>query len=130
MEKQVGDLLDKLNGLPLEDTVAGANTALHALDDTLMALTATVGSLQDILDEDSTRALGGELNQCLAELRKALAGLSPDSAVGDSLNSSLYELNRTLRNIEQLTRTLSEQPNALLFPAAAPADPIPEVTAQ
>lgn len=130
MEKQVGDLLDKLNGLPLEDTVAGANTALDSLDGTLLALTATVGSLQGILDEDSTRALSGELSQTLAELRKALAGLSPDSAAGDSLNSSLYELNRTLRNIEQLTRTLSEQPNALLFPAAAPADPIPEVTAQ
>lgn len=130
MEKQVGDLLDKLNGLPLEDTVAGANTALDALDDTLLALTATVGSLKGILDEDSTRALTGELNQTLAALREAAAGLSPESATGDSLSDSLFELNRTLRNLEGLTRTLSDQPNALVFPIDAPVDPIPEASPQ
>ncbi|MCB1729728.1 MAG: intermembrane transport protein PqiB [Halieaceae bacterium] len=130
IEQQVASLLDKFNALPLEDTVGNANSALGALDGTLLEMTNTMNSLQGILDQDSTKALGGELNQTLAELRKALAGLSPDSAVGDSLNSSLYELNRTLRNIEELTRTLRDQPNALLFPVDAPADPTPEAKPQ
>jgi paraquat-inducible protein B len=130
IEQQVASLLDKFNALPLEDTVGNANTALAALDGTLLELSATMNSLQGVLDQDSTRSLTGELNATLVELRKALAGLSPDSAVGDSINSSLYELNRTLRNIEELTRTLSDQPNALLFPVDAPADPTPEAQAQ
>ncbi len=130
LEQQVAALLDKFNALPLEETVTSANTALGALDDTLLALTATMDSLQVILKEDSTRALPGEIEQTLAELRKTLAGLSPDSAIGDSLNSSLYELNRTLRNLEELTRTLSDQPNALLFSSDKRPDPIPEASAQ
>jgi paraquat-inducible protein B len=130
IEQQVASLLDKFNALPLEDTVANANSALGALDGTLLELTDTLNSLQGVLDQDSTKSLTGELNATLVELRKALAGLSPDSAVGDSINSSLYELNRTLRNIEELTRTLRDQPNALVFPVDAPADPTPEAKAQ
>ncbi|MCB1853474.1 MAG: intermembrane transport protein PqiB [Pseudomonadales bacterium] len=129
MEQQVAALLDKFNALPLETTVGEVNRVLVGLDKTLVAMTATLGSLQGVLDQDSTMALTAELNATLAELRKALAGLSPDSAMGDSLTSSLYELNRTLRNIEELTRTLGKQPNALLFPVDAPADPTPEANA-
>ena len=130
LEQQVATLLDNINALPLGTTVTEINKALAGLDDTLVAMTATMGSLQGVLDQDSTRAMTAELNATLAEVRKAMAGLSPDSAVGDSLTSSLYELNRTLRNIEELTRTLSDQPNALLFPVDAPADPTPEAKAQ
>ena len=130
LEQQVATLLDNINALPLGTTVTEMNQALAGLDDTLVAMTATMGSLQGVLDQDSTRAMTAELNATLAEVRKTMAGLSPDSAVGDSLTSSLYELNRTLRNIEELTRTLSDQPNALLFPVDAPADPTPEAKAQ
>jgi paraquat-inducible protein B len=130
IEQQVATLLDNINALPLGTTVTEMNKALAGLDDTLVAMTATMGSLQGVLDQDSTRAMTAELNATLAEVRKTMAGLSPDSAVGDSLTSSLYELNRTLRNIEELTRTLSDQPNALLFPVDAPADPTPEAKAQ
>jgi paraquat-inducible protein B len=56
--------------------------------------------------------------------------LSPDSAAGQSLSSSIFELNRTLRNLEELTRTLSDKPNSLIFPTDIPADPIPEARAQ
>jgi len=130
IEQQVATLLDTINSLPLDVTVTEINKALAGLDDTLVAMTAAMGSLQGVLDQDSTRAMAAELNATLAEVRKAMAGLSPDSDVGDSITSSLYELNRTLRNIEELTRTLSEQPNALLFPVDAPADPTPEAKAQ
>ena len=130
IEHQVANLLDKLNALPVETTVANANTALAALDDTLLSLTATVDSLKGILDEDSTKAFTGELNQTLVALREAAAGLSPESSTGDSLSDSLFELNRALRNLEELTRTLSDQPNALVFPIDAPVDPIPEASPQ
>ncbi|MCB1696213.1 MAG: intermembrane transport protein PqiB [Halioglobus sp.] len=130
LEQQVGSLLDKLNALPLEPLVASAHTALSTLDGTLASLTTTLESLDNILREEGSKALPGELNQTLVELRKALAGLSPDSAVGQSLGNSVFELNRTLRNLEELTRTLSEQPNSLVFPTTLPADPIPEASPQ
>jgi paraquat-inducible protein B len=89
-----------------------------------------VNSLQVILDNEGTKALPGELNQTLAELRKTLSAISPDTALGQSLGDSVFELNRTLRNLEELTRTLSEKPNSLVFPTQSPADPIPEASPQ
>jgi paraquat-inducible protein B len=130
LEQQIGSLLDKFNALPLEAIAGNANAALATLDGTLASLTATMSSLQLILDTEGTKALPGELNQTLAELRKALSAISPDSAVGQSLSDSVFELNSTLQNLEELTRTLSDKPNSLLFPSQSPADPIPEASPQ
>jgi paraquat-inducible protein B len=130
LEKQVGDLLDKFNALPLNALVTNADTALKTLDGTMASLTGTLDALEAILLEEGSKALPGEISQTLAELRQTLGGLSPDSAAGQSLSSSIFELNRTLRNLEELTRTLSDKPNSLIFPTDLPADPIPEARAQ
>jgi len=43
-----------------------------------------------------------------------------------NINNTLQQLNRTLGNVESLTRTLSGQPNAAIMPSTLPQDPIPE----
>jgi paraquat-inducible protein B len=116
---QVTALLDKFNAMPLDKTVTSANSAIAELDKTL-------ASLRVILEEKSTQELPGELNATLAELRAVLDGLSPDSAFYQNLNATLQQLNRTLGNVESLTRTLSGQPNAAIMPSKLPPDPIPE----
>jgi paraquat-inducible protein B len=116
---QVTALLDKFNAMPLDKTVTSANSAIAELDKTL-------ASLRVILEEKSTQELPGELNATLAELRTVLDGLSPDSAFYQNLNATLQQLNRTLGNVESLTRTLSGQPNAAIMPSKLPPDPIPE----
>jgi len=126
LEQQIGSLLDKLNNLPLEPVVNNASNALATLDGSLASLTATMNSLQLILDKEGSKSLPGELSDTLAELRQTLSTLSPDSPMGQSISNSVFELNRTLRNLEELTRTLSEKPNSLVFPTDFPADPIPE----
>ncbi len=130
IEQQVSSLLDKLNALPVEPLMTRATTALGTMDGTMGSLTATLNSLQQILEQDGTKALPDELSSTLAELRRTLDGFSPDSAAGESLNNSLFELNQALRNLEELTRTLSAKPNSLIFPGESPADPIPEASAQ
>ena len=130
IEQQVSSLLDKLNALPVEPLMTKATTALGTMDGTMGSLTATLNSLQQILEQDGTKALPDELSGTLAELRQTLDGFSPDSAAGESLNNSLFELNQALRNLEELTRTLSAKPNSLIFPGESPADPIPEASAQ
>lgn len=130
LEKQVGDLLDKFNALPLDSLVTNADTTLKTLDVTLASLTGTIAALEKVLDEDATREMPAEINKTLAELRQAVSGVSSDSAVGQSLSSSIFELNRALKNLEELTRTLSAKPNSLIFPTDIPADPIPEARPQ
>jgi paraquat-inducible protein B len=116
---QVNSLLEKFNAMPLEETVGNANAAIAELDKTL-------AGLRVILENQDTRALPGELKATLVELRATLDGLSPDSAMYQNLNNTLQQLNRTLGNVESLTRTLSGQPNAAIMPSKIPPDPIPE----
>ena len=100
--------------------MTGANTAVTTLNQTL-------ASLHTILESQSTQQLPEQLDATLKDLRAMLKGLSPDSEVYQSINSSLLRLNRTLGNMESLTRTLSGQPNAALLPSKPTPDPIPEV---
>ena len=120
LDQKVNMLLDKINALPLADTVGSANTAITSLNQNLE-------SLQKILENQSTQQLPANLNQTLQELRDAVSNVAPESQAGQSLNSSLLSLNRTLGNLENLTRTLSGQPSAVLLPSTPVPDPIPEV---
>ena len=69
-----------------------------------------------------------EVSATLEEIRLAVSGLTPDSDLYQSLSSSLLRLNKSLGNLETLTRTLATQPNAAVMPTSAEPDPIPEVT--
>jgi paraquat-inducible protein B len=120
IEQKLNLVLDKINALPLEDTVDKANTTISTLNQTL-------ASLDTIMANQSTQQLPEEIDKTLQELRSTLNGFSPDSEVYQSISSSLLRLNRTLGNMESLTRTLSEQPNAVLLPSSPAPDPIPEV---
>jgi paraquat-inducible protein B len=119
IERQLSAVLEKITALPLEGAV---DSATKTLDE----LTVTLASLQGILDEDATKTLPAEMNAALADLRRTIQGLSPDSPLYQSLDASMYELNRTLENLRAVTKTLSEQPNAAVLPVVLPADPIPE----
>ena len=119
LETKVSKFLDRLNALPLDETIAGVNRVLGNAD-------TTITSLNVLLESDDTKALPSELVTTLEELRVTLAGFSPDSKMYQGLGSSVNTLNGTLENLDGLIRQLSIRPNALLFPASPELDPIPE----
>jgi len=123
LEHKLNVMLNKINALPLNETVSGANNAIATLNETL-------DSLNTIMENQSTQQLPGQLNETLQELRGILKGFSPGSEAYQSINSSLLRLNRTLGNMESLTRTLSGQPNAAVLPSKPIPDPVPEVNPQ
>jgi len=123
IEQKVNAALDKINALPLETTISEANNALATLN-------ATLDSLDTLLGSEGTQQLPVHLNDTLKELRDVLKGFSENSGAYQSVNSSLLRLNRTLNNLESLTRTLSQQPNAVIFPSSPVPDPVPEVKQQ
>jgi paraquat-inducible protein B len=120
LEQKLTSILDKINDLPLDDTVTGANAAL-------VTLNTTLANLNTIVANQSTQQLPAQLDKTLQQLRETIKGLSPDSEVYQSINSSLLRLNRTMGNMESLTRKLSGQPNSVLVPSSPTPDPIPEV---
>lgn len=119
LQQKATAVLDMLNGLPLDETVTNANAAIESLNGTLE-------SLDTLFDNQSTQNLPQQLEETLSDLRKAVAGLAPESQAYQSLNSSLSRLNRALANFETLSQTLVEQPNALILPTNPTPDPEPE----
>ena len=121
IEQKLTAVLDKINALPLDATVNRANTVIATLDETLT-------SLRLILAAQSTRQLPAQLDATLQEMQQTLKGLSPESEIYQSINSSLLRLNRTIGNLETVTRTLSTKPNAAVMPSDPTPDPVPEVS--
>lgn len=118
LQQQVGQLLSKLNALPIEP-------ALQDLDAMLVAVRETLESIQVLTTNPATQAIPASINTTLQELNSLLDGLSPDSESGERLHRLLGDLNQTMHNLESLTRTLSAKPNAIIFAPATPEDPEP-----
>jgi paraquat-inducible protein B len=116
---KVNSILDKIDRAPIEETLVSVNDTVAQLDKALVGL-------QGILNSDDMQRLPEDLGRTLEELRQTLDGLSPDSELYENMNSSMRQLNRTLNNLEALTRTLSGQPNAAIMGSKLPPDPQPQ----
>jgi len=119
IQRQLGNLLAKLNDLPLEPAIANLNA-------TLVDLQSTLGSVNGLVASDATQAIPVAINDTLRELNATLDAFSPDSQNADSISRSLSDLNQTLRNLESLTRTLSAKPNSIIFAPPVTVDPVPQ----
>lgn len=114
IEHKASLFLDKLNELPLKDTVVNANQVLADLDRTLLSLQAilddrhtralpaeidaAIESLRAILDDEELRTLPAELQNTLAAAKVQLEGDSTE----------VYQLGRTLHEVEAAARALRE----------------------
>jgi paraquat-inducible protein B len=119
LEQKLNQLLAKLNSLPLDTAVANLNS-------TLVSLRGTIDDVRVALTGDDAKQIAASLNSVLTELNTTLDSISPDSPGGERLERSLGDLNRTLRNLETLTRRLADKPNTLIFSPPVAADPEPQ----
>jgi paraquat-inducible protein B len=111
LEQKLSGVLDKVNALPLADT-------LGRIEETLTSLNASLAS-------EDTRSVPESLNATLAELTAVLGSVSAESALQERLLDTVGELDRTLEHFGNLLDTLDEQPNALIFNRDPPKDPLP-----
>ncbi|HEY5892107.1 MAG TPA: intermembrane transport protein PqiB [Chthoniobacterales bacterium] len=108
LEDKIVGLLDKIQALPLDETVTNANGALAEIRD-------TAAQTKKLLGSDGTQALPGELKQSLSSLRETLSGFDQNSAFYRDLSQTLQDLNEAIRSIDSLSRTIERKPNSLLF---------------
>ena len=78
-------LLDKLNALPLEETIENASAALAEIKKTAASLQTTVG------------------------------GYDQNGPLYQNLSETLHQLDETLRSLRTLTGTLERKPNSIIF---------------
>ncbi|CDG55050.1 intermembrane transport protein PqiB [Halomonas sp. ATBC28] len=125
IQAQVTDLLEKLNALEVEPLLTGLDSNLQASESMLNEVRDVSASLNQLLNDPETQAVGGNLNATLEELRSTLQGLSPSSPAYQELTTAIERLDRLMRDLQPLTRTLNDNPRALLFDNLDAQDPIP-----
>ncbi|AMG31568.1 MCE family protein [Grimontia hollisae] len=126
VQKQIIDLMKKVNGLPLEDTIASLNSALKASERTLRAAENVASNVDALLSQNDTQTLPSEMKQVLQQLEETLAGFDAKSTLYQDMASTLQELNKVLTEVRPVVRQLNEKPNALVFGSDDVEDPVPE----
>lgn len=118
LERQVATLLEKVNALPLDDTVNELNSTVHRARQLL-------GSIDKLVKSEAVQALPARLESTLGELEVAAGSFSQGSDLYGSATGTLFELQQTLQSVRTLVQKLEDKPNTILFSPAPQADPIP-----
>lgn len=125
IELKVSNLLDKLNTLEVEPILQGMDNNMQQSETLLREIRDLTSSVNQLVNDPQTQSVPANINQTLAELREAVKGLSPDSPAYRELNRTLQSLDKLMRDLQPFAKTLSEQPNALIFNPAVVKDPVP-----
>lgn len=125
IEQKVSSLLDKLNSLQVEPILQGMDNSMQQSEVLLREIRDLANSVNQLVNDPETQRVPANINQTLAELREAITGLSPDSQAYQELNRTLQSLEKLLRDLQPIARTLGEQPNALIFNPPPADDPLP-----
>ncbi len=125
IEDKVVALLNKLQALPLENTLTAATGALSNMESSLADAGATLETIDKLLAQDSTQALPEQLTDTLKEVQLLLRSLGSDAPLRLELESTLQELQHTLNNVNMLINTYEQKPNAIIFGGSPQADPTP-----
>jgi len=123
IQVQISELLDKLNDVPVSETLASANAAISELESMLAAMTS-------ILQDESAQGIGKTLTKSLTELNQLMQGYSSNSDFHRELNRTLVELRNTLNSLQVVSDRLAEKPNSLVFPGEPVEDPEPKAPRQ
>lgn len=133
LETKVGAILDKIDALPLEDTMkkiaAAAEEAATTAADSRKALKEielAAASLTKTLDSPEFAKLPKDLRGTLAALEKSVASIGPDGAIQGDLLRTLDELRAALRAVNQVSTTIDENPDSLLFGRDSSRNAVPK----
>ncbi|MCF2920883.1 intermembrane transport protein PqiB [Pseudoalteromonas sp. APAL1] len=129
---QVSDVLNKVNNLKIEDSLAQMQT-------TFAEYQALAHDMRELLNKQDTQDLPGDINRNFAEMTKSMqqfdktmkqfektmASYEQGSTFHEQLQTTLSEFKRLSEELQPLTRGLNQQPNMLIFDKELPADPTP-----
>ncbi len=125
VQKQVTDLLQKLNGLPLDETLNSLNQTLASSTATLKSFDKTAKNINNLLANQNTQSLPANLHQTLQQLQATLDGINPDSNMYRNLESTLKEVEQVMIDFKPMLRQLNQKPDSLIFGDGKSNDPTP-----
>lgn len=125
IQRQVSEFLDKVNGLPIEDTIKSLNGTLNAARSTLNSADKVAKDLDVLLSDAETKQIPAEMNQSLKQLQTTLASFDENSPMYQQLESAVAELEQVMQQLEPVLKKVNEKPNALVFGDDNKPDPVP-----
>ncbi|MCI0508805.1 paraquat-inducible protein B [Chromohalobacter marismortui] len=126
IEQKVANLLDKLNELKVDPILDSLDQTLATTQATMRKVNEIATSVETVLNDPATRQLPQNLNATLRQTRETLEGFAPGSQGYRELNDTLSRLESLMRDLQPIARTLSEEPNALIFDSQDTPDPQPK----
>lgn len=108
IKDKVFGLFNRAETLPLGDLVADTSKLVKSLD------SASV-KLEELLATPDAADLPANINRSLSQFEETLAGFSPDKALYQDLEQTVFILNQSLDNLDQLLKKLKDKPNAIIF---------------
>ncbi len=133
LEAKLTAILDKVQAMPLETTMADisaaaaeAKTTIAEARTTLKEIEATAAAARKVLDNPEFQGLPADLRESLEEIQKSVNSIGPDGAVQGDLLRTLDELRATLRSMKALSSTIDDNPKSLLFGRDSSGNPKPK----
>jgi paraquat-inducible protein B len=108
IKDKVLGMFNRAESLPLGDLVTDTSKLVKNLD------SASI-QLEKLLAAPETAELPSNINKTLSQFEETLAGFSPDQALYQDLEQTVFILNQSLSNLDLLLKKLKDKPNALIF---------------
>ncbi len=125
IEDKVVALLNKLQALPLEQTLSATEGALTKMEASLAEAGDAIRTIDLLLKQEGTQKLPDSLVDTLEDVQNLLGGLSSDAPLRRELIDTMRQLQDTLNGASTLLETYEQKPNALIFGKKNEPDPIP-----
>lgn len=132
LEVKLASILDKIDALPIDETVEQINAAAKETAITvseaklaLKQIEEAAAAARETMENPEFKQLPADLRKSLATLDQSVSSIGPDGAIQGDLLRTLDELRSAMRSMESLSDTIKEKPNSLLFGKEESKNPIP-----
>jgi paraquat-inducible protein B len=133
LESKFTAILDKIQALPLDDTMKKFGVAADETSVTLAESRKALKEIQEataaarkMMDSSEFANLPKDMKKTLGSLEKSVASMGPDGAIQSDLLRTLEELRAALRSMNAVATSIDEKPNSLLFGRESSGNPIPK----
>ncbi|NOH63115.1 intermembrane transport protein PqiB [Vibrio sp. RE88] len=125
IQASIATMLNKVNELPLNETVVTLNRSLSQLETSLSSAQKVMDAVEAIVAQRDAQALPEELKDSLDKLQNTLDGFSANSTVYQNLDKALIELENTMKELQPVLQQINVKPNSLVFGEDSVSDPKP-----
>jgi len=126
MEAKVTAILDKIEALKLDETLAKFGNAADEIAVTVAEAKGAIAEAEKLLAKEETQGLTAEMDHTLREVRSSVTSLGPTGSVQGDLRRTLDELRAATRAFRILSDNVAEKPNSLIFGREKKGNPLPK----